>query len=111
MNEFKFKVAGSSGSSYEVHFVHEDDELYAFCTCKAGDSGQYCKHRFAILNGDASSVLSDNQEHVATVASWLPGSPLAKAIQEMQIAEDAVVKAKAEWSKTKKAVARAMRGQ
>lgn len=109
MKTIEFLVKGSSPDPYHVTFTKDGDNLNAFCTCPAGENGQYCKHRFSILSGSENSVVSENKEQVATVQSWLPGSDLEVALMDLAEAEHEYDHAKKHLSKAKKNVAKAMR--
>ena len=80
-----------------------------FCTCPAGLNGQYCKHRFRILDGDSTGIISNNLEDVKTVASWMTGSDIEVAIKRVKELELNLRKIEAEMSMLKKQVAKAMR--
>lgn len=104
-----FLVQGSSPTPYKVKFTKTGSNLSAFCTCPAGLHGQYCKHRFRILGGDATGIISNNLEDVTTVASWTTGSDVEVAIKRMNELESNLKTIEAELSKLKKQVAKAMR--
>ena len=109
MTELTFTVQGSAPDPYIVRFIrHEGRNLTATCTCPAGQVGQYCKHRFAILSGDAAGVIGDNREDVNTVKAWLSGSDVELALQALDEAERGLDLAKKRVSAAKKAVAKAM---
>jgi len=116
MEQIEFLVQGSSTEPYVVTFTKEGDNLNAYCTCRAGLVGTYCKHRINILNGVKNGIVSDNDCDVQKVMSWLVGSDLEKALRHYADEEDvfqeaALVfeKAKKRLSKAKKAIAVAMR--
>jgi len=109
MDVIKFLVQGSAPAPYRVTFTKTKTNLNAFCTCPAGDNGQYCKHRFGILSGSTKSIVSDNQNEVTIVQSWLPGSDVGKSLIEMTEAEHECDLAKKRLSLAKKKVAKAMR--
>lgn len=109
MNKLEFLVKGSRPEPYHVTFTKDGDNLNAFCTCPAGENGQYCKHRFSILAGSKKSILSDNANDVSVVQSWLPGSDLELAFSELAEAEHVYDHAKRRLSLAKKNVAKAMR--
>ena len=67
MEEITFLVQGSAIDPYRVTFTKNKNNLNAFCTCPAGENGQYCKHRLAILGGDVSAITSKNELEVETV--------------------------------------------
>ena len=43
----------------------------------------YCKHRFGILVGKAAGIVSDNTDQVDLVSSWLSGSDVEAAMQQV----------------------------
>jgi hypothetical protein len=104
-----FRVQGSEAEPYEVVFHKEGTNLQAYCNCKAGENGLYCKHRFAILSGDASRVVSANAGEVTVVAGWLKGSDVEAALGTVFEMEREMEAAKRRLSAAKKAVAIAMR--
>lgn len=109
MKKITFWVEGSSLEPYEVRFIKRSEKnLSAYCTCVAGENGQYCKHRFRILNGNKSGIISDNAEQVAEVNQWLKGSDIEAAILHMIDIEDEVEIAKTKLKQAKKAVVKAM---
>ena len=80
MNRYQFLVQGSSPEPYVVTFEKNENNLTAQCTCTAGTMGQYCKHRFNILNGDDEGVVSENLDEVEAVAELLPGTDVQAAL-------------------------------
>lgn len=106
MDQLDFLVKGSSPEPYEVTFIKDGESLTAICTCPAGTYGNFCKHRIAILDGDAKAVTSDNVDKVATVVEWLPGTDVAEALSQLRAAEREGLKDAVATSKKK--LARAM---
>lgn len=109
-NKITFLVQGSAEYPYEVLFVKRSEtNLSAYCTCPAGENGQYCKHRFNILDGITKGIISNNLQDVSIVQSWLPGSDVELALIKMRklIAEEEELKKAV--SAAKKDVAKAMR--
>lgn len=93
MEEIKFLVQGSSLEPYTVRFVnHENKNLSAYCNCMAGENGQYCKHRFNILDGNTEGIISTNLNDVKIVSSWFHGSDIEEAIVKFNIIEKEVKK-------------------
>jgi uncharacterized Zn finger protein len=110
MREIRFEVQGSAPEPYEVIFVKRSDKnLSAYCSCPAGENGQYCKHRFNILAGIAKGIVSHNEDDVKKIQSWLPGTDVDAAIAKMRELETEAEKIKKALSSAKKDVARAMR--
>jgi uncharacterized Zn finger protein len=109
METLLFSFQGTAAEPYEVTFVRDGIKLSAYCTCPAGNNGQYCKHRFSILAGQAAGVVSSNSTQVSIVTSWLPGSSLAMAMDALAAAEGDLKRAQQALSIAKKRVAAAMR--
>lgn len=105
-----FLVKGSAPEPYKVSFVKLQDQLRAFCTCPAGDNGTYCKHRFNILSGDTSHIVSGNSVDVETIVSWIAGTDLEKALKEARSAEEEVRRAQVRLRLTHKRLSRSMHG-
>ncbi len=87
MEQLSFLVKGSSSDPYELTFIKDGDSLTALCTCPAGTYGNFCKHRIAILDGDAAAVVSDNVGQVTLIGEWLSGTDVESALQEMRDVE------------------------
>ena len=85
--QLQFLVQGSSIEPYEVIFSKDGDEIYVTCTCQAAEMGKHCKHRIGILDGDTKNIVSDNENEVAIVRSWLEGSLLKLAYNAYKKAE------------------------
>jgi uncharacterized Zn finger protein len=62
MEETYFIVQGSADEPYKVTFRRKGNNLSAYCTCPAGENGQYCKHRFRILAGCDDGIVSENKK-------------------------------------------------
>ena len=107
-----FMVQGSAMDPYQVDFYKDGNNLTAYCTCKAGQKRQYCKHRFNILHGLTKGIVSDNLADVQTVKGWLPGSDLERAMQEYECVEaecnKEIAKLRKKISAAKKEVAKIM---
>jgi uncharacterized Zn finger protein len=106
--KIEFLVKGSTSEPYQVKFYKEDNNLTAICNCQAGKSGQYCKHRFAILSNDAKAVVSENISDVKIVASWLKGSDVEKAMDELVKMEEIEYLAKKKTKEARKNLAKTM---
>lgn len=106
----EFYVHGSALEPYRVTFIRRSPgNLSAYCTCRAGENGQYCKHRFGIMGGSTQGLASDNADDVKQVLAWLRGSDLERSIAAVSVAEQACERAKRELQEKKRELARAMR--
>jgi len=104
-----FAVQGSATEPYEVKFNRRSPtNLSAYCSCPAGQRGQYCKHRFNIMAGIETGIVSNNSQDVQIVRSWVPGTDLEFAIDNMRELENSAKEMKKQLASAKKKVAKAM---
>ena len=108
MEELTIEVTGSSPEPYEMTFIKDGASLTALCTCPAGSFGNSCKHRVAVLDGDAGAVVDDDKNKVATVVRWLAGTDVEAALQEMRTATAAPDATKESVATAKKKLSKAM---
>ena len=108
LDELTFQVKGSSAEPYELTFIKDGDSLTALCTCPAGQYGNFCKHRVAILDGSSKAIVSDNQDQVTTVVSWLQGTDVAAALTEFRVIEASSESSKSALMAAKRKLAKAM---
>lgn len=108
METIQFKVQGSAVEPYTTAFKREDANLTAHCTCPAGEVGQYCKHRLRILSGETDGIVSGNEKDVSIVQSWLKGTDVETALNDLAQAERRFDEAKRELDRSKKRLARAL---
>lgn len=108
MKTLTFKVQGSEPEPYTTTFKRNGTNLTAHCTCRAGEVGQYCKHRLNIVQGITKGIVSGNEADVSTVVSWLSGTDVEKALQQVREAEKRFEQAKKELDGFKKELARAL---
>lgn len=102
-----FEVEGSSGDLYSIEVSRGSRGPLIDCNCQAGQNGQYCKHRFALLEGDTSKLLSGHED-IPALLTMVQNTELSATIARMRQLEAEAARIKAELSKAKKAVARAM---
>ena len=108
MERLKFLMSGSEGDEYAVSFEISGSNANAFCTCMAGSNGQYCKHRFAIMDGDVSRLLSDNTADVVRLKTLMQGTDLEAAYERVLKASTVLDTAKKEFDAAKKVLAKVM---
>jgi len=108
MESIEFLVQGSAPKPYEVSFSKEGNNLTAHCTCPAGQVGQYCKHRFRILEGKTQGIVSGNESEAQIIKSWLVGTDVESAMIEVKKAESRLEEAKKELSGYKKKLAHSL---
>lgn len=100
----------SSGNEYAVQVYETEDGPVITCNCPAGENGQYCKHRFALVSGDEREVI-EAEAPVSEIAKFVAGSRLEAAIDAMHKQEAVVKKVQADLRAIKKSVASAMPGR
>lgn len=108
LDELNFHVKGSSAEPYELTFIKDGDSLTALCSCPAGQYGNFCKHRIAILDGNGKAIVSDNADQVVTVVAWLQGTDVAAALTEFRVIEASKEASKSELIAAKRKLARTM---
>jgi len=108
VEELIFLVKGSTTKPYEITFIKDGSSLTALCTCPAGQFGNSCKHRVAILDGDASAISSDNSSKAPLIVEWLAGTDVEAALGAMREAEKDPGKGKQDVADLKKKLSRAM---
>lgn len=108
METIKFFVQGSAPEPYLVVFRKSGNNLTGLCNCPAGENGMYCKHRFRILAGSTEGIVSENITDVEIVKSWVKGSDVEKALEELHQSEIELEKMKKKVSALKKKLARTL---
>jgi uncharacterized Zn finger protein len=108
VEELVLFVKGSTTKPYELTFIKDGSSLTALCTCPAGQFGNSCKHRVAILDSDFRAISGDNADQAAKIVDWLAGSDVEAALIAMREAEKDPNKTKQDVAELKKKLARAM---
>jgi uncharacterized Zn finger protein len=109
--EINFLVQGSAPEPYEVTFLNKEDDLLIFCTCPAGENGKHCKHRLALIEGDAGAIVSGNKDDLVTALAWLQDTAIQEACVEFRQAEQDVESAKKRFNAAKRKLANVMAGR
>ncbi len=108
MSSVTFQVRGSRGDIYDLNFRLSGTNLNASCSCQAGQNRLYCKHRFALMDGDVTALHSNNLEDVKNLQNMMKGTDLEAAYQDVREAEAVYDVAKQRFDSAKKALALAM---
>jgi len=106
--ELNFLIQGSEPDPYRVMFRRVEDNFTATCTCRGGEMGQVCKHRINLLKGDTTGLVSGNSDQLTHLSGMFAGTDVERAYEKLVEAEAAVEAAKSEFSRRKRALARAM---
>ena len=102
--------SSSSGNEYRIVVLQEQNGVSLSCNCPAGATGGYCKHRFALIDGNTQDVIEATGD-VETIPSMVNGTELEAAINRMHDQERAIKDAQAELKQIKKTVGRVMLGR
>ncbi len=87
-----FLIKGSAPEPYAVTFGRTGNNLTTSCTCPAGKNGQYCKHRFNLMEGDLSALVSKNTGDIAKLHELILGTDVAEAYRPVHEANQAVAR-------------------
>ena len=105
MNQrLEFVVRGSKGNEYNILAERLGDHVAVFCTCDGARRGSICKHRVALLEGNAAAVLGGNQDQVALLPAMLAGTPSGQAWARYCEAERVYQTAQGEFESAKRAM-------
>jgi len=85
-HKVSFVVAGSKGNTYNVDFIRRENNLTAFCDCRAGVSRVQCKHRVNLLLGDVTGLL-EGHENLAKLKELFAGTDVEQAFIDFVYAE------------------------
>lgn len=106
----EFIVEGSRGDQYRVTDERTAENLNVFCTCKAGEDSLYCKHRFALFDGDTTNLQSGNEDYVGLLQEMLNGTDVELALNDVKRLDMAHEDARKALGSAKRALAKAMYG-
>lgn len=106
VEERTLRVQGSADYPYTVRFRRRGAHLQATCDCKAGIMGAQCKHRILPLAGKPLPGLIEGDP--SGLDTWLQGTDLALAVDQLTDLERQAARLKAEITRAKTAVGRAM---
>jgi hypothetical protein len=101
-----FLVKGSAEEPYKVTFIeqelHDKQHFAAFCTCKAGQIGQVCKHRMNIFYGDTKNIVEGDLKSVEFLSNWYENSIYKHINDKIKKLEKVVKKAQSNLRSEKK---------
>ena len=104
-----FEVLGSEGDVYRVTFVQASGGVRVSCTCRAGMSGLFCKHRLALMAGDRSRMVSpEKADELDLVMGWAELAPIKEQIAKLHQVQGQIDELEKVEAGLKKAVAKAV---
>lgn len=110
-DELRFSIMGENDDIFEVTITrHEENSanLSAFCTCGSAQHGEFCPHRFEILEGDISNLASDNLNDLQILKEWIKGSDIEAAMQELSKAKTDLKLAREKYAYSRNMLVRRM---
>jgi arginine/ornithine N-succinyltransferase beta subunit len=100
-----FSIMGEDENVYEVAVARETHDLgnlSASCSCGKAQEGDFCAHRFDVLEGVTGSLVSGNLDDLRALREWIRGTDidvamqaLSKAKTELLLAHEKVAKCRA----------------
>lgn len=100
-------VRSSSGDDlYDVVGVSAQGRMSLTCTCQAGLNGLACKHRLALIAGDASGVGEVVDGCVEDFTTFRGDTPVGRRLVELERLESEQAVLKKKISAAKKALGR-----
>lgn len=95
---------------YNVAFKNRDGIISIKCDCRAGELTKLCRHKLALLRGDAGILYENTQvSEFATIKDWIRTSSFTQLILEHDRIEKAVHEKQRELKKIKEVIEVAMR--
>ncbi|UCE04969.1 MAG: hypothetical protein JSW07_15280 [bacterium] len=106
-----FAKSSSRDEPYSLTFtLSEDGSLSVWCDCRAGEFGQLCKHKQALVSNDPSMLYDKSQvEELGRVNEWVQATAYPEMIREIIQTEKEIKKAKRILKNAKTKLARHMR--
>ncbi|MEM8772745.1 MAG: hypothetical protein AAGD92_13950 [Pseudomonadota bacterium] len=86
----KFCVMGENDEIYDVSITRHAENsanLTALCNCDKDRAGDFCSHRFEILEGDTSNLVSKNLDDMQILRGWIRGSDVEAAMNDLSRAK------------------------
>jgi hypothetical protein len=104
------KSSSMPGVGYEVVFKNVNDIITIKCNCRAGELTKLCKHKLALIRGDSSILMDDDENYnFIKVKEWIKNSAFSQLIIELDLAEKALAEKQLEIRKIKDILEVAMR--
>ena len=98
------------GFGYDVVFKNINGFITIKCNCPAGEHTKLCKHKLALIRGDSSILMGDNEDHSFTnIKEWIKNSEFSQLIIEHDFLEKAILEKQKELKKVKDKLELAMR--
>jgi hypothetical protein len=104
------KSSSMPGIAYEVVFKNINGIITIKCNCRAGELTKLCKHKLALIRGDSSILMDDNEDYnFLNVKEWIIDSDFSQLIIAHDLAEKALAEKQQALKKIKDRLEVAMR--
>ncbi|WP_425408569.1 SWIM zinc finger family protein [Hyphococcus sp.] len=103
----KFAIVGEDDAVYEVAVERDTDDtgnLQASCSCGKAQEGEYCLHRFEVLEGETANLVSESLDDLQTLRGWIKGSDIEVAMQNLSKAKTELLLAHEKLDKCRRAL-------
>jgi hypothetical protein len=107
----KFSIMGEDENVHEVAIERETNDLgnlTAVCSCGKAQEGDFCVHRFDILEGVTGALVSENLDDVHALRGWIRGSDIEVAMKALSKAKTDLLLAHEKVAKCRKALVKRM---
>ena len=106
MTEYTFSAKSSSGVPYLVIFrIGATGGVSIRCNCQAGMFGKLCKHKIALLRGEADMLANTEQEtELETLQKIISTTDYPVLFQQIEQIETEIESAKRRITKIKKSI-------
>ena len=106
--------SSSRPEPYLVVFVWNNETLTVSCDCPAGEVGQLCKHKLALLQNDASMLYdAEQRDDLDRAFQWVQSTSFSSLLNELEETErqtkQTIAKAKKQLASLKQKVGRLLR--
>lgn len=106
-----FSIVGEDDNVYEVAVERDTNDmgnLQAHCSCGKAQDGDFCSHRFEVLEGETARLVSENLDDVHALRAWIKGSDIEVAMRDLSKAKTELLLAHEKVDKCRKALVRRM---
>ncbi len=108
--KYEFLAKSSGTDPYQVVFTLDDRKLRVTCNCKAGIFGKLCKHKLALLRGDADMLFQiDGETNLKELLTIVPSTAYPELLEQIRRNEIAADEAKRVLQRSKKALEKSMK--
>ncbi len=103
--------SSSQPEPYSVVFRWEERTLKVRCSCPAGELGQMCKHKTALLLNDSTMLFDKRQaDSLGKVSTWVSSTSIPSLLTKLRETEleteQAIARAKKALASAKQSIAR-----